>query len=326
MKKLLLILLFSNLFPVETLKKLDEEIREIYVKISESLFDIKLRHFYSTGFVFEKERIITILPEVEEGETVVIYTRDGEKFYGKIEGWDELTHIGIIKAEKNLKVPEFSKFEPTFPQLVFSFSLKGQGNFIMLPVYNEKDGKIYLEGNIPPSFSGAPLVNTEGKIIGILRGKKYSFYIPKKFSLPELYYHELSFKTLGYTYDYIIKRVNLIKEKGKIYKGFLGIIIDYEEEIGIYIKRVLENSPAEKAGLRKGDIILSFGGKKYENPMEFVEAVKEIPPGSEVRMEIKRNDKIEEIKVKIGKRERDLRENFKEEIKGIFKKWFEFEE
>ena len=354
MKKLFLILISLNFLLSQNLKKLDEEIRGIYKKISNSIFDIKLSHFYSTGFAFEKERIITILPEVEEGETVTVYQKNGEKFYGKIEGWDELTHIAVIKTEKNLKVPEFSKFEHLFPQLVLSFSLKGYGNFIMLSIYDEKGGKIYLEGDTPPSFSGAPVVNTRGKIIGILRGKKYSFdilqdiewkkfyekkeedgvtnykkykmFLPEKYFLPELYYHEVSFKTVGYTYDYIIKRVNLIKEKGKIYPGFLGILIDYEDGVGIYIKRVLDGSPAEEAGLRKGDVIISFAGKEYDNLMEFVDAVKNTPAGTEVKMEIKRNNEIKDIKVKIGKRGKHFGRNFEEEFKKFFKKWFEFEE
>jgi len=354
MKKLFFLLLFSNLLLSQTLRKLDKEIRQIYAKISNSLFDIKLRHFYSTGFAFEKKRIITILPEVEEGETVTVYNREGEKFYGKIEGWDELTHIAVIKTQKDLKVPEFSKFSHIFPQLVLSFSLKGRGNFIIFSVYDERDGKIYIEGNTPPSFSGAPLINSGGKIIGILRGKKYSFeilqdidwekfykneeekgiedyrkyrmFLPGKYFLPELYYHEVSFKTVGYTYDYIIKRVNLIKEKGKIYPGFLGIIIDYEEGVGIYIKRVFENSPAEEAGLRKGDVILSFGGREYDNLTDFVDAVKNTPAGSEVKMEIKRNGEVKDIKVKLGKRGKHSGKNFEEEFKKFFKKWFEFEE
>ncbi len=335
MKKLFFILLLSNVLFSQVLKKIDEEIREIYGKISESLFDIKIRHFYSTGFAFEKNRIVTILPEVEE-ETVILYDRKGEKFYGEVEGWDELSHIALIKTERDLKLSEFSKFEHIFPQLLFSFSLKGYGNFIMLSVYEEKGGKIYLEGNVPPSFSGAPLLNSEGKIVGILRGKKYSFDILhggdwkgffekyEKNFLPEIYYNEVSFKTLGYSYDYILKRVNLIKERGKIHSGFLGIIIDYEEGIGIYVKKVLEDSPAEEAGLKKGDIILSFGGKNYDNIREFVDAVKNTPPGTEVKMEIKRNEEIKDIKVKIGKRKKYHKENFEKELKRFFKKQFEF--
>ncbi|MEO0292567.1 MAG: S1C family serine protease [candidate division WOR-3 bacterium] len=335
MKKITLTLIFINLLNSQNLKKIEDEIIEFYKKVSPSIFELKFKNLWSTGFSFEKNRIITILPEVEEGENIYFYDIEGKEYKGEIEGWDESTHIALIKTEENLKVPEFSKFEHNFPKLLISFSIKGKGNFLLLTVYDEKKGKIFIEGNVPPSFSGAPILNTEGKIVGILRGKRVSFEIFESIDIeelkekhpfilyPESKLSEFPYKTIGYTYDHILKRVNLIKEKGKIYEGFLGVLIDYKEKEGIYIKRILKDSPAEKAGLNEGDIILSYAGNEYKDLKDFVDDVKNTTPGSEVKMEIKRNDEIKTVKVKIGKREKGYKIKLKEKLKDLFKDWFE---
>lgn len=335
MKKIILTLAFISFLNSQNLKKIEEEIIEFYKKISPSIFELKFKNYWITGFSFERGRLITILPETEEGEEIYFYDKEGNEYTGKIEGWDEVTHIALIKTEENFNIPEFSKFVQNFPKLAISFSIKGKGNFLILSIYDERKGKIFIEGDIPSSFSGAPILNSEGKIIGILRGKRFSLDIFESLDIeefkekhpyifhPKLEKPDFFYKTIGYTYDYILKRVNLIKEKGKVYEGFLGILIDYKEDEGIYIKKILDNSPAEKADLKEGDVILSYAGNKYKDIKEFVDDVKNTTPGSEVKMEIKRKGEIKNIKVKVGKREKFYKIKLKERFKDLFKEWFE---
>ncbi len=247
MRIFLFLLISFNLISAQELEKIEKEIRSIYKKISNSIFEIKFNRFYSTGFVFEKNVVITILPEVDTGEEVLLINNE-KKIKGKIKGWDELTHIAIIEVNEDLPVPDFEKFERKFPQLALCFSLKGKGNFLFFSIYDEKSGKLYLDGVFPPGFSGAPIVDTKGKIIGILRGKAFAFenfeqFFNKKLRNfePFFYLYDISYKIKGYTYSCILKRVNLMKERGKVYPGFLGIVIDYKEGKGIYIRKVLKN-------------------------------------------------------------------------------------
>ncbi|MEO0270055.1 MAG: hypothetical protein ABIN73_09985, partial [candidate division WOR-3 bacterium] len=62
MKKFILSLIFINLLNSQNLKKIEDEIIELYKKISPSIFELKFKNLWSTGFSFEKNRIITILP------------------------------------------------------------------------------------------------------------------------------------------------------------------------------------------------------------------------------------------------------------------------
>lgn len=311
------------------LKKLEEEIQEIYKKINPSLFELKFKNLWTTGFSFDKERLITILPQVEENESILFFDKDGNEYKGEIEGWDEFTKIAIIKTTKELRIPEFAKFDENLPKIALSFSLKGKGSFLILPIYEENNGKIFIETKIPPSFSGAPIVNHEGKIFGILRGGKIDFDIIEKIEtkklkekLPYFYYQfNLPHTTIGYTYDYILKRVNLMKEKGKIYEGFLGILVDYKEGEGLKVNKVLQNSPAEKAGLREDDIIVSYDEKKYHNVKDFVYDVKSTPSNSEVKMEIKREGVIKTIKVKLGRKEKKFKIKHEKKFKDLLKLW-----
>ncbi len=334
-RKFFFLFILINFLNSQTLKKLEEEIDLLYGKISPSIFEIKFKNFWVTGFSFEKNRVITILPEVERGEIIYFYDEKGKEYKGEIEGWDEYTHIALIKTEEDLMTGEFSKFDYNFPKLVISFSIKGKGSFLLLSIYDEKKGEIFIEETISPSFSGAPILNTEGKIIGILRGKKLTFDVLEdidiemlKIKHPQFLYVEpgnkdIYFKTIGYTYDYVLKRVNLIKEKGEIYEGFLGILLDYDEDKGIYIKKVLEDSPAEKGGLEEDDIIISYNDNQYENIRDFVEDVKNTPPETEVKIKIKREGEIKTLNIKIGKREKKFKIKWKNKLEDLLKEWFE---
>jgi C-terminal processing protease CtpA/Prc len=73
---------------------------------------------------------------------------------------------------------------------------------------------------------------------------------------------------------------------------------DYEGK-GVKIKKVKKRSPAKKAGLKKGDIILKFGDKKVEDMDEFYEVLFEHKPGDKVKLTIKRKGKKKVVKVKL---------------------------
>ncbi|MEN3045768.1 MAG: S1C family serine protease [Candidatus Hydrothermales bacterium] len=329
MKKIFIFLIIINSLNSQILKKIEEEIQEIYKKINPSLFELKFKNLWITGFTLDKERIITILPYVEEDESIIFFDKDGNKYRGEIEGWDEFTRIAVIKTTRELKIPEFAEFDKNLPKIALAFSLKGKGSFLILPIYEENNGKILIETKISPSFSGAPIVNHEGKIIGILRGAKIDFELIEKIEkeklkekLPLFYYQfSLPHISIGYTYDYIKKRVNLIKERGKVYEGFLGILVDFKEGEGIKINKVLRDSPAEKAGLKEDDIIVSYNEKKYWNVKDFINDVKSTPSNSEVKMEIKRDGKIKSIIVKVGKKEKKFKLKREKRIRDLLKIW-----
>ena len=105
---------------------------------------------------------------------------------------------------------------------------------------------------------------------------------------------------------------NQLIEKGEVSRGFLGIVIqqittelaksfNVKPGHGIIVSQVSENSPAEKAGLRQGDIIIKFRGKKVEEVGRFRNQVALTSPGSQEQLTIIRDGKQKKLNVTIGK-------------------------
>lgn len=75
-----------------------------------------------------------------------------------------------------------------------------------------------------------------------------------------------------------------------------------KEEAGVEITRVESDSPAEKAGLKVGDVVLEYNGQRVEGMAEFSRLVHETPPGREVKLLISRNGTMQTVTAKIGQR------------------------
>jgi len=82
-------------------------------------------------------------------------------------------------------------------------------------------------------------------------------------------------------------------------KGFVGMALAIENE-AVVVNMVLENSPAEKAGLRAGDVLLSIGGEDVAGLQASVDAVRRKMPGSDLRIRVRRDGKEKEIAVKVA--------------------------
>ncbi len=83
-------------------------------------------------------------------------------------------------------------------------------------------------------------------------------------------------------------------------RGFLGTELEGKSN-ELVVKSVLPNSPADKAGLKAGDRIQTAKGKTIDNTADLLEAVRKLPPGSELKLSIKRGDETKDITVELGK-------------------------
>jgi len=102
-----------------------------------------------------------------------------------------------------------------------------------------------------------------------------------------------------------------LKEKGRVIRGWLGVYVQkvtqelaesfgLEESRGALIGQVVEDGPAGKAGIKKGDIILKFGDKEIKDMQELPRLVAITPVGKEVPLEVFRDGKKMTFKVKVG--------------------------
>ncbi len=152
---------------------------------------------------------------------------------------------------------------------------------------------IQTDAAINPGNSGGPLINIHGEVIGIntaivAEGQGLGFAIPINLA--------------KWIADQIIA-------KGRVTRGWLGVVIqeitpEIAETIGvkegILVSQIAPNSPAEKAGLRAGDIIIAIDDEKVREVRDLQFRIMKTPPGTEVKLSIIREGKTQVIKVKVG--------------------------
>ncbi len=152
---------------------------------------------------------------------------------------------------------------------------------------------IQTDAAINPGNSGGPLVNIKGEVVGIntailAEAQGLGFAIPINLA--------------KWVADQLI-------EKGKVIRGWLGVVIqDVTPEMaenlgvkeGVIIAQVAPSSPAEKAGLRIGDVVVEVDGKKVSDTRDLQFTIMKTPPGQEVTLRVVRDGKELNIKAKVG--------------------------
>ncbi len=262
-----------------------------------------------SGFVISSDGLILTNNHVVANATSIKIKLDsGKEYKAKIIGRDPKTDLALIKVTPDKDFPKPLKLGDSDKIRVGDWVVAvgnpfGLGQTVTAGIISAK-GRVIGEGPyddflqtdaaINPGNSGGPLFDMKGEVIGINtailnRGQNIGFAIPiniAKNLLPQL-------------------------KKGKVVRGWLGVEVqDVTPELaksfglknaeGVLISSVFPKSPAEKAGLEHGDIIISFNGKRVRNAYEISRLVAETQPGSVVPVTIIRDGKQKTLKVKIG--------------------------
>jgi serine protease Do len=142
---------------------------------------------------------------------------------------------------------------------------------------------------INPGSSGGPLVNLRGEVVGI-NSKIYTRtggYMGVSFAIP---------------IETALRVGHELRRQGQVTRGYLGVEMQpldrplaasfgLEAPRGVLVTAVAEDSPAQRAGIQSGDIILAFGGKRIEGPADLVQKVAQTPPGDDAQLEIWRQQR-----------------------------------
>jgi Do/DeqQ family serine protease len=157
---------------------------------------------------------------------------------------------------------------------------------------------LQTDAAINPGNSGGPLVNVKGEVVGVNTAivSRTGQYAGIGFAVP----------------INIAKNVaDQLIEKGKVERGYLGIFMqDVDQNIakhfklkkpqGVIVTDVVKGSPAEKAGIKSGDLILEIDGREVKNSIQLRAYVQSKKPGDKVKLKVLRDGKEMEINVTLG--------------------------
>ena len=267
---------------------------------------------FGSGFIINKEGyIMTNNHVVENAKEITVTLHNGKDYQAKVIGLDKKTDLALIKieVEEDLPVAPLGDSDKLgvgewvlaignpfgLAETVTAGIVSAKGRVIGAGPY---DDFIQTDASINPGNSGGPLFNFWGEAVGIntaiiAEGPGIGFAIPinmAKELLPQL------------------------KEKGRVTRGWLGVRIQavtpqlaesfgLEEKKGALVSQVFKGSPADKAGMKQGDIILEFDHTEISNSRDLSRIVASTPVGKSVAIIIFRNGKTIHLRATVGEME-----------------------
>jgi len=282
-----------------------------------------------SGFIIdEKGIVVTNNHVIQDAEDIIVRLNDEKEFKAKVIGSDPLSDIALLQLDtkEKFKPVKFGNSDKArigdwviaignpfgFGGTVTSGIISARNRSLGLSRYEDY---IQTDASINSGNSGGPLFDMNGDVIGIntaILGRSGSIGIG--FSIPS--------NSAKIVIDQLI-------EFGETKRGWLGVRIqDVTKEIaevenldeprGALVASVAENSPSQKAGVKSGDIILEFDGKKIKEMKELPVIVAKTEVGKKVKVKIWRNKKEIEKTIVLGRLETS--EDFKVSEKSPPKK------
>lgn len=264
----------------------------------------KQRGLGSGVIVMSNGTILTNNHVVENADDITIRLIDGREFPAEVKGTDKRTDLAVLKIDAdNLPAVNFansdqarvgewvlaigSPFQEQFAHTVTSGIISAKGRTgVGLTLFEDF---IQTDAAINPGNSGGALVNIRGELIGINTAiaSRTGANIGIGFAIPS---------------NLARKVMSDILDKGKVVRGWLGVqISNISSELaksynlatadGVLVREVVPNSPAQKADLEVGDVIIELDGRKIHNVVELTTKIGSSSPGKVVKMTVIRDNK-----------------------------------
>jgi serine protease Do len=265
-----------------------------------------------SGFIISPDGyIITNHHVVRNATEIRVRLADERTYKAKVVGGDQKTDVALLKVNAKGRLPtvylgDSDKLE-VGDWVIAIGNPFGLGHTVTAGIISGKDRVIghgpyddflQTDASINPGNSGGPLFDASGNVVGInmaivAGGTGIGFAVPinlAKELLPQL------------------------RQTGKVKRGWLGVgIQDLTDELaekfgvagkrGVLVSQVFEGSPAEKAGLRAGDIIVSINGRRVGETRKLTRRVGALSPGSKVNIQVIRERRAKKFTVKLAERE-----------------------
>jgi serine protease Do len=282
------------------------------------LDDPFFRRFFGDRFKTPKERkslglgsgvivdadgyILTANHVIQGADEINVTLSDKREFKGKIVGSDIMTDIGVVKIDAkdlpSVKMGDSAKLRVGETVLAIG-SPYGLSQTVTMGIVSavgranvgiaDYEDFIQTDAAINPGNSGGALVNVRGELVGINTA---------------IFSTSGGYQGIGFAVPTSMAKAAMdsLINKGKVVRGWLGVSIQsltpelasqfgLTDGKGVLVGDIVEDSPADKGGLQRGDIIVEVQGKKIDDPNQIRNMVAGIEPGQKIEMKIIRENK-----------------------------------
>ena len=291
----------------------------IVVRVTPAVVSLTTTKGLGSGFVIDPEgHIVTNNHVVDGTNEAEVRFSDGKKFKARLIGRDEATDIALLKIDTPQALPSV-KFGDDRKARVGDWVLAvgnpfGLGGTVTAGIISARGrdeiGKtqftdyIQVDAAINPGNSGGPTFDMNGRVIGMntggLAGRSGDAVSGIGFAIPA---------------STIARVVEDLKTTGTVTRGFLGVQIeslsdDTAKALGLpntngaLVTGVVEGSPAEKAGIKQGDVILKINGQAVKDNRDLSRRIAALNAGETASFTIWRDNKQLAISVTVAKRDR----------------------
>jgi len=272
-----------------------------------------------SGFIIDGSGIIVTSHHVVKGaDSVTVTLQDGRKLEAEVAGVDPKTDLALLEVEAadELPVVEFGNSDRTrvgdwvvavgnpfgLGGTVTAGIVSGRGRDIGSGPY---DDFLQVDAPINRGSSGGPLFDNTGRVVGV----NTAIFSPTGGNIG-----------IGFAIPANVAKpvIESLRTDGKVERGWLGVQIQHIDETlaealgletakGALVASVMAGGPAASAGLRAGDVITSFAGKKLDSMKDLPRIIAKIDSGTEVEIEVWRDGGPKTLTATIGEQGQDMR-------------------
>jgi serine protease Do len=287
------------------------------------------RRQYATGqgsgfFITADGYAVTNNHVVDKAESVEVTTDDGKTYTAKVIGTDPRTDIALIKVAGRSDFPfvHFGDKAPRIGDWVLAVGNPfGLGGTVTAGIVSARgrdigagpyDDFIQIDAAVNKGNSGGPTFDVDGNVIGV----NTAIFSP-------------SGGNVGIAFDIPAETVKTVvaqlRDHGSVTRGWIGVQIqpvtaDIADSLGMknargaLVAEPQSGSPADKAGIKSGDVIVSVNGEAVEDARNLARRISSLSPGTSVKLGVIRNDREDTLTLTLGElpRERQARANVEE--------------
>jgi len=274
------------------------------------------RRHYVTGegsgfFISADGYAVTNYHVVDHAQEVQVTTDEGKTYTAKVVGTDQKTDLALIKvdADKDFTFVKFSDAAPRVGDWVVAVGNPfGLGGTVTAGIISARgrdigagpyDDFIQIDAPINKGNSGGPAFNANGEVIGV----NTAIYSPSGGSVG------IGFDIPAETAKMVVAQ---LKQNGSVTRGWMGVQVqpvtqDIADSMGLkqaggaLVDEPQPNSPAAKAGIEAGDVIVALNGQAVKDSRDLARKISETAPGTAVKLDLMRNGAQKTVELSVAK-------------------------